>query len=65
MEPKAKIVLHTYRKKAENNMEGVIRISPQAESKLYELAAETGLSIRTIASELILQAAECATIVEG
>ena len=65
MATKNKIVLHTYKKKAENNMEGVIRISPQSESKLYELAAETGLSIRTIASELILQAAECAEIVEG
>lgn len=60
-----KITLHTYRKKAENNMEGVIRISPQAESKLYELAAETGLSIRTIASELILQADEIVDIQEG
>lgn len=62
---KNKIVLHTYRSKDDNKLAGVIKLTPQAETKLLELAAETGLSIRTIASELILQAAEIVEIVEG
>ena len=50
---KNRIMLHTYRGKEDKNLCGVIKISPQAETRLLELAAETGLSIRTIASELI------------
>lgn len=65
MAVKNKILLHTYRSKDDAKLAGVIKISPQAETKLLELAAETGLSIRTIASELILQAAEIVEIVEG
>ncbi len=65
MTVKNKIVLHTYRGKDENKLAGVVKLTPQAETKLLELAAETGLSIRTIASELILQAAEIVEIVEG
>ena len=62
---KTKITLHTYKGKDDKNLCGVIKVSPQAETRLLELAAETGLSIRTIASELILQAAEIVEIVEG
>lgn len=62
---KNRIMLHTYRGKEDKNLCGVIKISPQAETRLLELAAETGLSIRTIASELILQGAEMVEIVEG
>lgn len=65
MPVKNKITLHTYRVQNDNKLAGVIKLSPQAESKLLELAAETGLSLRTIASELILQAAEIVEIVEG
>lgn len=62
---KSKIVLHTYRGKDDSKLVGIVKLTPQAETKLLELAAETGLSIRTIASELILQAAEIVEIVEG
>lgn len=65
MAARNKILLHTYRKADDKNLCGVIKLSPQAETKLLELQAETGLSIRTIASELILQAAELVEIVEG
>lgn len=66
MAVKNKIVLHTYRNAdRDNKLAGVVKVNPQAETKLLELAAETGLSIRTIASELILQAAEIVEIVEG
>ncbi len=65
MAAKNKITLHTYSGKADKNLVGVIKVSPQAETRLLELAAETGLSIRTIASELILQGAEMVEIVEG
>lgn len=62
---KSKIVLHTFRNAEKNNqLCGVVKISPKAEQKLLELASETGLSIRAIASELILQAAEIVDIVE-
>ncbi len=65
MASKSKITLHVYSGKGEKNLCGVIKISPQAETRLLEIAAETGLSIRTIASELILQGAEMIEIVEG
>lgn len=65
MAVKNKIELHTYRSKDDSKLAGVVKLTPQAETKLLELAAETGLSIRTIASELILQAAEMVEIVEG
>lgn len=66
MAAKNKIVLHTYRNSSKDNkLAGVIKINPQAETKLLELSAETGLSLRTIASELILQGAEIVEIVEG
>lgn len=66
MAVKNKIVLHTYKNsERDNKLAGIVKVNPQAETKLLELAAETGLSIRTIASELILQAAEIVEIVEG
>lgn len=37
---------------------GVIRVTPEAELILQELSSRTGLSLRTLASEIIVQASE-------
>lgn len=44
------------------NLIGVVRISEEAERELHRLAAETGLSLKAVASELIIQAAKICTI---
>ena len=44
------------------NLIGVVRISEAAELALHRLAAETGMSLRSVASELIVQAAEICVI---
>lgn len=37
---------------------GVVRVTPEAELVLQELSYRTGLSLRTLASEIIIQASE-------
>lgn len=44
------------------NLIGVVRISEAAELALHRLAAETGLSLKSVASELIVQAAAICVI---
>lgn len=44
------------------NLIGVVRISEAAELALHRLAAETGMSLKSVASELIVQAAEICVI---
>lgn len=46
------------------NLIGVVRISEDAELALHRLAAETGMSLKSVASELIVQAAKIC-VVEG
>lgn len=46
------------------NLIGVVRIDEAAERALHRLAAETGLSLRAVASSLIVQAAEICAVVE-
>ena len=41
----------------------IIRITPKAAEMLNSLCAETGLSVRTIASELIVQGANMVEVV--
>lgn len=43
---------------------GVIRVSNEAENILRQLSTETGLSIKHIASQMILHGAELVEIVE-
>ena len=42
-------------KKYQCKLNGVIRVNPEAEVILQKLSDETGLSVRTIASEIIIQ----------
>lgn len=45
-------------KKVMPNEQGVIKISPEAHSALAEIVNESGLSVRQVASMIILQAVE-------
>lgn len=58
------IVLRTPRAipKKPVNLIGVVRINEEAELALHRLAAETGLSLKKVASELITQAAAICVI---
>lgn len=60
------IKLHAKRQRPrQEDLKGVVRISEDAERTLWELKNKTGLSLRYIASELILQAAPMVQIVES
>lgn len=50
--------------KKHDNRPGVIRITPEAEQVLKQLAEESGLSICKVASEMILQGSSFVQIVE-
>lgn len=43
---------------------GVVRVTPEAEHKVRELCRATGLSVREVASQLIIQGADLVEIVE-
>ncbi len=59
------ITLYTPKRvKRSDNRRGVIRITPEAERVLTQLAEETGLSICKVASEMILQGIDLVQIVE-
>lgn len=47
-----------------DNRPGVIRVTPEAEQVLKQLAAESGLSVCKVASEMILQGSRFVQIVE-
>lgn len=55
---KGKIILRASGAECEKNLVGIIRILPEAEIILRELQFKTGLSLRTLASEIIVQASE-------
>lgn len=44
-------------------LSGVVRVSAEAELAILELCGKTGLSMRNVASQLIVQAAKLCTIV--
>lgn len=46
------------------DLKGVVRITPEAELTLWRLEDETGLSLRSIASSLIVQAAAVVRILD-
>lgn len=50
--------IHIPAKKARPNKQGDIKISPEAMDALVEVVNETGMSIRQVASVIILQAVE-------
>lgn len=56
-----KIVLSVHAT-AEKKIGEVVRITPDAAAAIEQLMLETGLSARTIASELIIQAAQIVEI---
>lgn len=51
-------------KRYSNSLSGVVRVSPEAEMILQKLSDETGLSLRVIASQMILQGANFVHIEE-
>ncbi len=44
---------------------GVVRLTPEAERILQKLSEDTGLALRFIASEMIIQGSEFVRIEEG
>ncbi len=62
---KNKIVLHIGGTECEKNLVGVVNILPEAEIILRELQFKTGLPLRTLASEIIVQASELIEIVHN
>lgn len=60
---KNKIILKAP-KRYNKNLTGVVRLTPDAETVLQNLADETGLSLRTIASQMIIQGAKFVHIEE-
>lgn len=52
-------------KRYNNNLTGVVRLTPEAETVLQKLSDETGLSLRVIASQMIIQGAKFVRIEEG
>lgn len=58
------IILQSVRRRRQSpNLTGVVRISPEAEEILLCLKSDTGLSMSTIASQMIIQGAELVKIV--
>lgn len=62
MKNEGKIVLKT--PKRYGNLSGVVRISPEAEVILQRLSDKTGLSMRVIASQMIIQGEALVSIEE-
>lgn len=50
--------IHIQAKRVTPNEQGVIKLTPEAYSALGEVANESGKSIRSVASEIILQSIE-------
>jgi len=48
-----------------DNLIGTIKITPEAEAIIKQLARETGLSGRSIVSQIVIQAADMIDIVEA
>jgi thiamine phosphate synthase YjbQ (UPF0047 family) len=60
-----KIRLKTYHSTVKaTDRKGVIRITSEAEGVLRSLAIQTGLPLKAIASELIIQSAELVEIID-
>lgn len=59
------IVLYTPDPKKKVCLTGVVRVNEHAEMELHRLAEETGLSLKTVASDLITQAARICVIERG
>lgn len=57
-----RIILKT--PKRYSNLTGVVRLTPEAETILQNLSDETGLSLRVIASQMIIQGAKFVRIEE-
>lgn len=62
MKNEGKIVLKT--PKRYGSLSGVVRISPEAEIILQRLSDKTGLSMRVIASQMIIQGEALVSIEE-
>lgn len=58
------LVVRSQPRRARYNLIGAVKITPDAEIALRDLNAQTGLSMRQIASSLITQAASCVEIVD-
>lgn len=58
------IILQTTQKKRVSDLKGVVRINAEAEETLLRLVADTGLPMREIASQMIIQGADLVKIVE-
>lgn len=59
------IVLEVHKSpKLTENLIGIVRITPEAENTLRALVRATGLPMRTVASQIILQAADLVEIRE-
>ena len=50
--------IHIWAKRITLNEQGTIKLKPEAYSALAEVASESGKSIRSVASEIILQSIE-------
>lgn len=50
--------IHIKAKKMSTNPQGVIKLCPEAHAALIEVVNETSMSIRQVASEIILQAVQ-------
>lgn len=59
------IILQTKRSKRAGGLKGVVRINAEAEEILLGLAAETGLPLCEVASQMITQGAEFVKIVDA
>lgn len=58
------LTVRRQRRQKRADLKGIVRISEEAEMALWRLKEQTGLSLRTIASELITQAAAVVRIEE-
>lgn len=58
------IILQTTQKKRVSDLKGVVRINAEAEETLLRLVADTGLPMREIASQMIIQGADLVKIIE-
>ncbi len=62
---KESIILKVHRKYEQGEgQKGVIRVDAQAEDILRQLSAQTGLTVKYIASQIIIQGAELVSVVE-
>ena len=50
------MMIHIPAKKMSSNEQGVIKITPEAVDALAEVVNETGMSVRQVASTIIIQA---------